>query len=73
MHHLFVDPHFTRRGIGTALLHKRLSAIGRPASLKCIQRNIEAIAFYQSQGWQIMSSGTSTEGKYYLMVFLEDS
>lgn len=73
IHHLFVDPHFFHRGAGKALLQICLSKVGRPASLKCVQRNVQAIAFYQSQGWQITSAGTSTEGKYYLMIFHEQS
>ncbi|KAI9134194.1 GNAT family N-acetyltransferase [Acaryochloris sp. CCMEE 5410] len=69
VYHLFVDPHFTRRGIGSALLHRCLTQVGRPVSLKCVQRNTAAIAFYVSQGWRIVSSGHSPEGAYYRMVF----
>lgn len=69
VHHLFVDPHFTRRGIGSALLKSCLAQVGRPVSLKCVQRNAAAIAFYVSQGWCIVSTGQSPEGAYYLMKF----
>lgn len=68
IHHLFVDPHFTHRGAGKALLQRCLSRMGRPASLKCLQCNVQAIAFYQSQGWQITAAGRSTEGMYYTMI-----
>ncbi|UJB71943.1 GNAT family N-acetyltransferase [Acaryochloris sp. 'Moss Beach'] len=69
VHHLFIDPHFTRRGIGSALLKSCLAQVGRPVSLKCVQRNASAIAFYVSQGWRIASTGQSPEGAYYRMVF----
>lgn len=69
IHHLFVDPHFTRRGIGRSLLQSSLAHMGRPATLKCVQRNEPAIAFYVSQGWRIDSTGQSSEGQYFVMVF----
>lgn len=72
IHHLFVDPQFTHRGAGKALLDMCLSQLGRPASLKCVQRNVSAIAFYQSQGWQIVSAGQSTVGRHYVMVLDAD-
>lgn len=72
VHHLFVDPHFTRRGIGSALLQSCLAQVDRPVSLKCVQRNASAIAFYVSQGWRIASTGHSPEGAYYRMVFDQD-
>ncbi|WP_299489384.1 GNAT family N-acetyltransferase [Acaryochloris sp. IP29b_bin.137] len=72
IHHLFVNPHFIRRGMGSALLQSGLAHIGRPASLKCVQRNSAAIAFYVSQGWRIDSTGQSPEGPYYLMMFDQD-
>lgn len=69
VHHLCVDPHFTRRGIGSALLKRCLAQVDRPVSLKCVQRNTAAISFYVSQGWRIATTDHSPEGAYYLMVF----
>ena len=67
IHSLYVDPGFLRQGVGKALLRECLSKLGRPAFLKCLQQNTNAIAFYKQQGWQIKSEGISHEGLYFLM------
>ncbi|MCK8492198.1 GNAT family N-acetyltransferase [Spirosoma sp. RP8] len=69
IHTLFVDYHFHHKGIGKALLDESLAQVGRPASLKCLQQNTNAVQFYQRQGWRIQAGGQSNEGAYFLMTF----
>jgi hypothetical protein len=51
------------------LLNASLEKIGRPASLKCLDKNISARNFYLSRGWKVVSDGVGAEGKYQLMHF----
>ena len=67
IHNLFVHPSSTGGGIGSALLNVCLKKIGRPARLKCLEKNIDARNFYLSKGWKIVSYGDGPEGKYQLM------
>ena len=71
VHNLYVDPRVVRQGVGKALLNQCLAKLGRPATLKCLQKNTNAVAFYQKQGWQIKAEGQSAEGAYYLMMLTE--
>lgn len=67
IHNLFVAKDFISKGVGKALLNACLAQLGRPVTLKCQQRNRNAIGFYQHHGWVIKSEGNSTDGEYYLM------
>ena len=67
IHNLFVRPSSIGKGIGSALLSACLKKIGRPASLKCLDKNISARNFYLSKGWKIVSYDDGPDGKYYLM------
>lgn len=67
IHNLFIDQALRNQGIGKALLNHCLTELGRPARLKCLQQNKNALGFYQSQGWQIEEDGGSDDGRYYLM------
>ncbi|WP_285309583.1 GNAT family N-acetyltransferase [Stenotrophomonas maltophilia] len=71
VHHLYVAPHLQRRGIGAALLHHGLrhckASVAATPSLKCLQSNAAALAFYQRQGWDRAGQGCSTDGDYWLM------
>lgn len=71
IHNLFVYPSNTGKGIGSALLHVCLNKIGRPASLKCLEKNSIARDFYLSKGWKITSHGEGPDGNYHLMQFEE--
>jgi len=71
LHSLFVAPQCLRQGIGTALLATALVHLGRPATLKCQQRNERAFAFYQQHGWTIAGTGESPEGNYNLLKYDE--
>ncbi|WP_225418498.1 GNAT family N-acetyltransferase [Loigolactobacillus iwatensis] len=53
VHLLFVAPQHQRQGVGLALI-KTLSQMARePLTLKCVQRNDSALAFYQQIGFVI--------------------
>ena len=69
IHNVYVDPSFLQQGIGKALLHRCLVEIGRPATLKCLQKNTNALFFYERQGWTIRNEGLSDDGPYYLMEY----
>ncbi|WP_254510485.1 GNAT family N-acetyltransferase [Anatilimnocola floriformis] len=67
VHNLFVDMAHQQQGIGEQLLAACLKEIGRPATLKCMEKNVRALGFYERHGWQIASEGTSEDGAYFLM------
>ena len=69
VHNLFVLSSNFSQGIGSALLSVSLKKIGRPASLKCLLKNMSAREFYLSQGWKIVSHGEGSDGEYQLMQF----
>lgn len=51
--HLYVDPAYHRKGIGTALLAKAMSA--SPTLLLWVfQKNTQAIAFYEGSGFRLI-------------------
>jgi len=72
VHNLFVHPTVTGRGIGSALLDEALRHIGRPATLKCAEKNPKARDFYLSKSWTIISNGDGSEGRYFLMQFKDE-
>lgn len=67
IHHLFVLPEFSGKGIGTRLLKTCLDEIGFPARLKCVSDNTRALAFYHSHGWKTLSRDEGIDGEYHLM------
>jgi GNAT superfamily N-acetyltransferase len=69
IHNLFVHPKAAGQGLGSSLLEKCLSSIGRPAVLKCLTLNTPAIDFYLSKNWRTVSEADGPDGKYLLMHF----
>ena len=69
IHNLFVHPDFFGCGIGSMLLNEALANIGRPARLKCEERNVQAREFYLSRGWSIVGEGDGNYGRWLLMQF----
>lgn len=67
LHNLFVAPAFQRQGVASALLAACYTLCGKRMALKCLTKNHHALAFYQQQGWKIVSSGIAEHGEYYLM------
>lgn len=67
LHNLFVDPQFQSLGVGHVLLEHVQKTFSSTGSLKCLVKNVRAIAFYQRHGWHIEATGDSPDGEYYLM------
>jgi GNAT superfamily N-acetyltransferase len=61
--HLYLDPAWQRRGIGSRLLAEAGAALGPRLSLFCIARNKGARAFYERHGFLVaaMGDGAGTE------------
>ena len=67
IHHLYVHPDHTNKGIGGALLQHCVEQVNQPMRLKCMKQNVEAMAFYKRKGWVIESDGHNELTDYYLM------
>jgi GNAT superfamily N-acetyltransferase len=67
LHNLFVHPDYQGRGIGRALLDCCVRHFKGPATLKCLQANSRACAFYLHFGWRVVGTGDSCDGPYQLM------
>lgn len=68
VHHLYVEPSLQRHGIGRALLsHIHALGLPKPLTLKCLEANHPALAFYTKQGWKMTSRGLSEQGEFVLM------
>jgi GNAT superfamily N-acetyltransferase len=50
--HLYLDPAWQRRGIGSRLLGEAIAAHAAPLSLICFARNAGGRAFYQAHGFR---------------------
>lgn len=69
IHHLFVDPSWMRGGVGSALLHALPGWSTKRYRLKCLNRNVPALAFYSHHGFIEIDSGVGEDGDYRLMEF----
>lgn len=58
--HLYLDPAWRRRGIGTRLLAEAAEALGPRLSLFCFARNTAARRFYEAQGFRLAGCGDGT-------------
>ncbi|HVR49137.1 MAG TPA: GNAT family N-acetyltransferase [Pseudorhodoferax sp.] len=67
IHHLHVDPRRARRGVGRALLHALPGWGARPYRLKCVCRNLAALAFYRACGFAEVGRGQAEDGAYVLL------
>lgn len=66
LHNLFIDPQYQGTGAGSALLHASEKMFTRTGSLKCLVKSENSVGFYLSKGWEIISTGDSPKGEYYL-------
>ena len=66
LHNLFIDPQFLGTGAGSALLRAAEKTFTRTGSLKCLVKSQKSVAFYLSKGWDIVATGDSPKGEYYL-------
>lgn len=71
IHHLYVDPKHQNRNIGSALIAKCKEIFGLPLSLKCIEENTGACAFYEKNGWVLGERDTGPDGPYILYILKE--
>jgi len=71
IHNLFIAPKWMGHGFDSALLETCLQCIGRPARLKCVAENINALTFYLSRGWYKTGEGVSEDGKFYVLETFE--
>lgn len=67
VHHLYVDPDLHRCGVGRALLGAAVALAGGRATLKCQQRNPDALAFYRRLGWTEGETGDSAVGPWVML------
>lgn len=67
IHHLYVAPGQARRGVGRALLDSLDTWLPRPWYLKCVERNIEARAFYKACGWIETETNLGSQGRYVVL------
>lgn len=73
--HLYLDPGWQRRGIGSRLLGDAIAALGPRISLFCIARNAGARCFYQAHGFRIAATtdGAGTEEGEPAILYVRDS
>ena len=67
VHHLYVDPEWHGRGIGRALLAAAVAIAGGRATLKCQQKNPDALSFYRRLGWTEGETGDSEVGPWVML------
>ncbi len=64
IHHLYVDPKYQGRGIGSELLRMCENVYGTPLSLKCDTCNERAQRFYRKKGWLPSEKGVGADGPW---------
>jgi ribosomal protein S18 acetylase RimI-like enzyme len=64
IHMLYIRTEFQGRGLGSALLQALPAWPRRRYRLKCLVKNTRAREFYESIGFIVSGSGTSSEGDY---------
>lgn len=69
IHHLYVVDEYQKQGIGTALLDAILEKLKPPVTLKCLENNTSAAAFYEKNGFRHIQKGVSVEGVYILFAY----
>lgn len=71
IHHLYIDQKFQGQGIGTQLLKATIQKTKLPISLKCLEKNTKAVAFYKRKGFIEKEKGLSEHGEYILFELVE--
>jgi GNAT superfamily N-acetyltransferase len=68
IHHLYVNPLFMNRGIGSSLLNEAIKTVPARPTLKCMAKNYIALKFYESHGWCRVSEDLNPDSSYYLLM-----
>lgn len=66
IHHLYLDEQYQGKGIGTELLKAAIKVTKLPLTLKCLENNSKAVAFYLKKGFWATERGQSEHGPYIL-------
>lgn len=72
IHHLYVEPMYQSRKIGSALIAKCKEVFGLPLTLKCVEKNLRACSFYEKNGWTEEGKATGPEGLYILYILKDE-
>ncbi|QDW22711.1 GNAT family N-acetyltransferase [Flavobacterium sp. KBS0721] len=72
IHHFYIDQKYQGKGIGTLLLKAVIQQTQFPITLKCLEQNTKAVAFYRKKGFIEKERGPSEHGDYILFELLED-
>lgn len=72
IHHLYVDEKYHDKGIGTQLLKAAIDKTKFPITLKCLEDNTKAVAFYRRKGFIEKERGPSPNGDYILFELSEN-
>ena len=66
IHHFYVDQKYQGKGVGTLLLNAAIQKTLLPITLKCLEENTKAVAFYRKKGFIEKERGPSEHGDYIL-------
>ena len=66
IHHFYIDEMYQRHKIGTKLLEEAIRIMNKPITLKCLEKNVEAVKFYEKNDFIATDKGISNHGKYIL-------
>jgi len=66
IHHFYIDAEYQQHTIGSKLLEEAIQAMKTPITLKCLEKNTRAIAFYKKKGFVATDKGISEHGAYFL-------
>lgn len=72
IHHLYVDKKYHGKGIGTQLLKAALRKTNFPVTLKCLEKNIQAVNFYKRKGFIEKGKGESEQGTFILFELVKN-
>jgi GNAT superfamily N-acetyltransferase len=70
IHHFYVDQNYQGKGVGTLLLNAAIQETLLPITLKCLEKNTKAVAFYRKKGFIEKERGPSEHGGYILFKLL---
>ncbi|WP_216824385.1 GNAT family N-acetyltransferase [Emticicia sp. TH156] len=69
IHHIYVHLSYQKMGVGKLMVDAMLQQLKTPITLKCLQANQAAIAFYKKCGFVQKKKGISVEGIYIIFEY----